>query len=84
MSKKFKQYAIIIGVNIKGVLVKAHNSISMVERYYSLIRHTYQIITTELSDLNKNIALQIAFKVINNFISLDSLVLTLLVFRAYL
>ena len=41
ISKEFKQYIIIIGVNIKGVLVKAHNLISIVERYYSLIRYTY-------------------------------------------
>ena len=41
MSKEFKQYAIIIGVNIKRVLVKAHNLISIVERYYSPIRHAY-------------------------------------------
>ena len=41
MSKKFKQYAIIIRVNIKGVLVKAHNLIGIVKRYHSLIRYTY-------------------------------------------
>ena len=46
-----------MGVNIKEVLVKAHNSISMVKRYYSLIRCAYQMITTELPNLNKNIAL---------------------------
>ena len=72
-----------MGVNIKGVLVKAHNSIGIVKRYYSPIRHAYQIITTKLPNLNKNIALQMAFKVINNSIGPDSLVPTLLVFRAY-
>jgi hypothetical protein len=41
MSKEFKQYAIIIGVNIKGVLVKAHNLIGIVERYYGPIRRAY-------------------------------------------
>ena len=41
MSKEFKQYAIIIGVNIKEVLVKAHNLISIVKRYYGLIRYAY-------------------------------------------
>ena len=46
-----------MGVNIKGVLVKAHNLINMVERYYGPIRHAYQIITTKLPDLDKNIAL---------------------------
>ena len=44
----------------------------------------YHIITAELLDISKDIALQIAFKVINNFISPDSLIPTLLVFRVYL
>jgi len=37
ISKEFKQYATIIGISIKGVLVKAYNSIRIVERYYSLL-----------------------------------------------
>jgi hypothetical protein len=66
------------------VLVKAHNSIGMVKRYYGLIRRVYQIIISEIPKLDKNIALQIAFKAINNLAGLNSLVLTLLVFGAYL
>ena len=31
ISKEFKQYINTIGINIKGVLVKAYNSISIVE-----------------------------------------------------
>ena len=56
----------------------------MVERYYSPLYCIYYIIIAELLDINKDIALQIAFKVINNFIGLNSLIPTLLVFRAYL
>ena len=41
ISKKFKQYAIIMGVNIKGVLIKAYNLIGIVKRYYSPIKHAY-------------------------------------------
>jgi len=37
ISKEFKEYANIIGICIKAVLVEAHNSISIVERYYSLL-----------------------------------------------
>ncbi len=37
VSNKFKQYTLVIGVNIKGVLVKAYNSINIVKYYYSLI-----------------------------------------------
>ena len=40
----------------------------MVKCYYSSICHIYYIIITELLDIDKDIALQIAFKVINNFI----------------
>ena len=31
ISKEFKQYISTMGINIKGVLVKAHNFISIVE-----------------------------------------------------
>jgi hypothetical protein len=66
------------------VPVKAHNFISIVKRYYSLIQHAYQIIVSKIPKLNKNIALQIAFKTINNSAGPDGLVLMLLVFGAYL
>jgi hypothetical protein len=65
------------------VPVKAHNFISIVERYYSLIWRVYQIIVSEIPELDKNIALQMAFKAINDLAGPDGLVLTLLVFRAY-
>ena len=34
INKEFKQYMVNIGTIIKSILVKAHNSISMVECYY--------------------------------------------------
>jgi hypothetical protein len=37
VSNKFKQYALVIRVGTKGVLVKAHNSISIVKRYHGLL-----------------------------------------------
>ena len=46
--------------------------------------YIYYIITAELLDISKDIALQIAFKAINNFIGLNSFIPTLLVFKAYL
>ena len=55
----------------------------MVERYYSPLYRIYYIITAELPDISKDIALQMAFKVINDFAGPDSLIPTLLVFRAY-
>jgi uncharacterized protein YggT (Ycf19 family) len=57
--------------------------VSIVERYYRLIRRAYTIITAKILDISKDIALQIAFKAINDIIRLNSLVLTLLVYNAY-
>ena len=64
--------------------VKAHNLIKIVERYYGPLYYIYHIIITELLDINKDIALQIAFKAINDSIGPNSLIPTLLVFGAYL
>ena len=57
VSKEFKLYAKNIGVLIKSVLVKAYNSISLVERYYSPLRRIYKIIVKELPNLDKDTAL---------------------------
>jgi uncharacterized protein YggT (Ycf19 family) len=57
--------------------------VGIVERYYKLIRRAYTIITIKILDISKDIALQIAFKAINDIIKLDSLVLILLVYSAY-
>ena len=37
INKEFKQYISTIGINIKEVLVKAHNSINMVKQYHKLL-----------------------------------------------
>ena len=63
--------------------VKAYNLVKIVKRYYSPLCCIYYIIITELLDISKDIALQIAFKVINNFIGPNSLIPILLVFGAY-
>ena len=41
ISKEFKEYVNTIGIYIKAVPVEAHNSISMVERYYSPLQRVY-------------------------------------------
>ena len=56
----------------------------MVKRYYSPLRRIYYIIAIELLNISKNMALQMAFKIINNSIGPNSLIPTLLVFGAYL
>jgi hypothetical protein len=55
----------------------------MVERYYSPLQRIYHIITSKILGIDKDIALQMAFKAINDSIGLDSLIPTLLVFRVY-
>jgi hypothetical protein len=56
----------------------------MVECYYGPLHRICYIIIVELLDINKDMALQMAFKVINNSAGPNSLIPTLLVFRAYL
>ncbi len=63
--------------------VKAYNLVGIVERYHGPLCRIYHIIITELLDIGKDIALQMAFKAINNSIGPNSLIPTLLVFKAY-
>jgi hypothetical protein len=72
-----------MGTRVKIVPVEAHNSIGIVERYHNLIRRAYTIISVELKDLDKDMALQMAFKAINDSAGPDGLVPTLLVYGAY-
>jgi hypothetical protein len=65
------------------VPVKAHNSISIIKHYHGLIWRAYQIIVSKIPELDKDIALQMTFKAINDSAGPDGLVPTLLVFRAY-
>jgi len=57
ISREFKQYAVNIGTTIKSVPVKAHNLISIVERYHSPLQYIYHIITSKILGINKDIAL---------------------------
>ena len=83
ISREFKQYAINMGTVTKSVPVEAHNSIGMVERYHGPLRRVYRIITSEIPEIDKEMALQMAFKAINDSAGPDGLVPTLLVFGAY-
>ena len=73
-----------MGITVKSILVKAYNLVGIVKCYYRPLQHIYQIIIAEISKINKDIALQMAFKAINNSTSPNSLIPTLLVFRVYL
>ena len=83
ISKEFKQNARAMGTTCKSVPVEAHNSIGIVERYHGPLRRAYKIISEELPELGKDMALQMAFKAVNNTAGPDGIVPTLLVFGAY-
>ena len=72
-----------MNINVKKVPVKAHNSIGKVERYYGPLRQAYKILSSELPSANKEAILQIAVKTVNDLAGLDSIMPTLLVFKAY-
>jgi len=72
-----------MGTTTKSVLVEAHNSIGMVKHYHGPLQHIYHITTSEILGINKDMTLQMVFKAINDSTRLNSLIFTLLVFRAY-
>ena len=57
INKDFKHLAIIIGITIKTVLVEAYWSIRKVKHYYIVLRRAYQIVSEELPNLDKEMAL---------------------------
>jgi hypothetical protein len=46
-----------MGTKVKIVPIEAHNSIGIVERYYSLVRRAYLIIVAEIKGISKEMAL---------------------------
>ena len=83
ISKEFKQYIVNIGITTKSILVKVYNLIGIIKHYYGPSWCIYHIITSKILGIDKDITLQIAFKAINDFARLDSLIPILLVFGVY-
>ncbi len=83
MAIEFKQYAANRENIVKNTIVEAHHSIRMVERYHRSLQRVYSVITTEISGIKPDLALQMSFKAINNSVSPYKLVSTILVFGAY-
>jgi hypothetical protein len=83
VAREFKQYADNMKITMKTIFVEIHHSIEMMKRYHDSLRRIYAIITTETSNIDLEIALQMTFKILNNSIELDDLILILLVFEAY-
>ena len=57
ISKDFKHLAIIMGITTKTVLVEVHWLIGKVKRYYAVLHRAYQIVSKELPNLDKEMAL---------------------------
>ena len=83
MAREFRQYAANMGIIVKNVPVEAHHSIGLVERYHGPLRRAYSIITAEIPGIEPELALQMAFKALNDSVGPNGLVPTLLVFGAY-
>lgn len=83
MAREFKQYAANMGITVKNVPVETHHSIGLVERYHGPRRRVYTIITAEIPGIEPDLALQMAFKALNDTAGPNELVPTLLVFGAY-
>jgi hypothetical protein len=62
--------------------VEAHYLVGIVERYHNMVRRAYKIITAEIKGINKDVALQMAFKAINDTAGLDGIIPILLVYGA--
>jgi len=46
-----------MAIKVKKVPIKAYNSIRKVERYYTLLRRVYKIISLELKDASEELTL---------------------------
>lgn len=72
-----------MGIIVKNIFVKLYYSIQLVKYYYSLFYQIYSIITTKLPRIKLKLILQIFFKVFNNLVRPNSLILILLIFSIY-
>ena len=73
-----------MAILIKAVPVEAHWSVKLIKQVYLALQRAYQIIIDKYKNIQKELALQIAVKAINNTAGPNRLVPTLLVYGAYL
>jgi hypothetical protein len=69
--------------DVNAISIEAYHLVGIVKCYYGFVQQAYTIITIKLLDLSKDIALQMAFKAINNIAGPNGLVFTLLVYSAF-
>jgi hypothetical protein len=82
--KEFKQYADNMKIALETMFIETHHSIEMMKRYHDSLRRIYLIIAIEISNIDLEIILQMAFKALNNSIEFDELIFILLIFEVYL
>jgi hypothetical protein len=68
---------------MKMISIETHHSIEMMKRYHESLRRIYSIIISEMLTIDFESILQMSFKVLNDSIESDDLVLTLLILDAY-
>ncbi len=73
-----------MSIEIKTISVETHHSIEMMKRYHESLRRIYSIIISEMLIIDLESVLQMSFKTLNDSVEFDDLILTLLVFDAYL
>lgn len=72
-----------MGIIIKNALIKAYHSIGIIKYYYKPLQQVYLIINTKIPGIEPELVVQIFFEAINNLMSFNKLILTILVFGAY-
>lgn len=83
-SMEFRAEARIMGITCNQVAVEAHWAIGKVERYHTMARRVYEILTAEIGgSTSKEAMLQMTWKAINDTAGPNGLVPTLLVFGTY-
>lgn len=80
VSKEFQKYAFDIGTPTRGIQVESHNSIGLFERCHGPLRRIYHIVKSEIPGIDKNIALKMTFRVLNDSVGPNGLVPNLLFF----
>ena len=68
---------------VKNALIELNHFIGIVKGYYGPLQQVYLIFTSELPDFKPGLALHMSFKAINNLVSLNKLVSTLLISDVY-
>lgn len=82
-AKEFKDLASSTGVSVNVVPVESHSSIGIVERYHAPLRRAYDILRSEMPEMDRHTLLQSAVKVVNDTAGPDGLVPTLLVYGTF-